>query len=377
MLTDKDFENISMKAVNLYSNLELQIVEEIATRIANFGYANTVVINNLRLAQEMGFLYKDIIALVAEHSNKNSEEIYKVFENAGEKSLKFDDKVYKRAGLYIVPLKQSKSIQRMLRATAELTSGDLSNLCKTTANTAQTQFYNAINKSYLEVSTGAKSYTQSIVDALIGVGEKGATVKYPSGVERSLESAVRTNIVTSINQTCGKLQEIRAKEVGWDLMEITAHAGARPDHAKWQGKIVSLSGKKGYLSKRSIGYGKADGFKGINCHHEWLPYVEGSVRTYTQKDLQEINNKTVKYKGKEISLYEATKKQRELERIIRSDKKRVATLNKALSNTKDVDVVAVKSEIASARSAQQKHTKALNDFLKETSLEKDNSRLKI
>ena len=26
-------------------------------------------------------------------------------------------------------------------------------------------------------------------------------------------------------------------------MEITAHSGARPDHAKWQGQLVSLSGR--------------------------------------------------------------------------------------------------------------------------------------
>ena len=30
---------------------------------------------------------------------------------------------------------------------------------------------------------------------------------------------------------------------GCDLVEVTAHAGARPSHAEWQGKIVSLSGQ--------------------------------------------------------------------------------------------------------------------------------------
>ena len=32
------------------------------------------------------------------------------------------------------------------------------------------------------------------------------------------------NIITSVNQNCGKLQEIRADEIGWDLMELTAHS---------------------------------------------------------------------------------------------------------------------------------------------------------
>lgn len=50
---------------------------------------------------------------------------------------------------------------------------------------------------------------------------------------------------------CFEMNEIsrkNAEDLGCDLMEITAHYGARPSHAEWQGKIVSLSGRKGYLS---------------------------------------------------------------------------------------------------------------------------------
>ena len=85
----------------------------------------------------------------------------------------------------------------------------------------------------------------------------------------SIESAVRMNIITGVTQTCGKLQELRADEVGWDLMELTAHSGARPSHMSWQGKIVSRSGQKGYLSLDDIGYGTVTGFKGVNCRHDW------------------------------------------------------------------------------------------------------------
>ena len=113
----------------------------------------------------------------------------------------------------------------------------------TTASNTQTQFYNAMNKAYMEVSTGVKSYSQSIIDTIKELSNQGAYITYPSEQHRSLESAVRMNIVTGVNQTCGKLQLMRAKEMNWDLMEITAHAGARPSHAEWQGKIVSLSGQ--------------------------------------------------------------------------------------------------------------------------------------
>ena len=378
MLTEQDFIRIEKQANSIYNNLELQIIEEIATRIANFGYANTVVINDLRIAQEMGFLYQDIVKLVAEYNNTTVEEVNLIFYEAGDKSLKFDDKIYKEAGLQPLPLAQSESIKQIMNATIKRTSGNLQNLCKTTANTAQTQFINAMNNAYMYVSTGVKSYTSAIIDEIRNLSSQGAMIEYPSGARRSLESAVRMNIVTSVNQNCGKLQELRADEMGWDLMEITAHSGARPEHAHWQGKIVSRSGQKGYLGLRDIGYGEATGFKGINCRHDWYPYYKGSTRTYTQKELNKWKNEKVEYNGKKISKYEATQKQRYFERQIRQDKKDLKAQQAILtSNNKDIDIEQVQNEIRNIKAKQKEHNAQLNDFLKQTGLNKDNSRLVI
>ena len=378
MLTEQDFINIEKQASALYESLELEIIEEIATRIANFGYANTVVINDLRIAQEMGFLYQDIVKLVAEYNNTTVEEVNRIFYEAGEKTLKRDDEIYKEVGLQPLPLAQSESIKQVMNATIIRTAGNLQNLCKTTANTAQTQFYNAINNAYMYTSTGVKSYTQAILDEIKNISKQGAVITYPSGAKRSLESAVRTNVVTAINQNCGKIQEARADEMGWDLMEITAHSGARPEHARWQGKIVSRSGQKGYLSLRDIGYGEATGFKGINCRHDWYPYYKGSARTYTQKELNKWKNEKVEYNGKKISKYEATQKQRVFERKIRQDKKDLKAQQAILtSNNKDIDIEQVQNEIRNIKAKQKDHNAQLNDFLKQTGLEKDNSRLVI
>ena len=378
MLTEQDFIRIERQANSIYNNLELQIIEEIATRIANFGYANRVVINDLRIAQEMGFLYQDIVKLVAEYNNTTYEKVNQIFYEAGEKSLNFDDKIYKEAGIQPLPLQQSESIKQIMNATITKTAGNLQNLCMTTANTAQTQFYNAINLAYMEVSTGVKSYTQSFIDALKKIGRQGAVIEYPNGRKRSIESAVRTNIITGVNQTCGKMQEMRANEVGWDLMEITAHSGARPDHAKWQGKIISLSGQRGYLSKRDIGYGEATGFKGINCRHDWYPYYKGSTRTYTQNELNKWKNEKVTYNGKKISKYDATQIQRRMERQIRADKKELKVQQALLtSNNKDINIEEVQAEIRNIKARQKEHNDILNNFLNQTGLRKDNSRLVV
>ena len=234
MLTPNDFEKIAKQAEKIYSELELEIIKEIAERIANVGYANTVVLNDIKIAQEMGIMYQDIINLVAKYNEASVSQIQSIFDTAGAQTLKLDDKIYKEAGLTPLPLKQSPSMIQLLSATAEKTYNNLSNLVMTTATSTQTEFYNAMNKAYMEVSTGVKSYSEAILDSIKEIADKGAYIIYPSGQHRSIESAVRMNVLTSVNQTCGKLQELRADEMGWDLMELTAHSGARPEHAEWQ-----------------------------------------------------------------------------------------------------------------------------------------------
>ena len=180
MLTQGDFINIEKQASALYENLELEIIEEIATRIARVGYANTVVLNDIRIAQEMGVLYQDIITLVAKYSNTSYEKVAEIFEEAGAKTLSRDDFIYKEAGLNPVPIRQSRPIMQTMSATIEKTAGNLQNLVMTTAIATQTQFYNAMNVAYMEVSTGVKSYSQSILDAIDNISSQGAVITYPS-----------------------------------------------------------------------------------------------------------------------------------------------------------------------------------------------------
>jgi hypothetical protein len=379
MLTPSDFEKIAKQAEKIYSELELEIIKEIAERIANVGYGNTVVLNDIKIAQEMGIMYQDIINLVAKYNEASVSQIQEIFDTAGAQTLKFDDKIYKEAGLIPLPLKQSPSMIQLLSATAKKTHNNLSNLVMTTATASQTEFYNAMNKAYMEVSTSVKSYSEAILDSVKAMGNKGAYITYPSGQHRSIESAVRMNVLTSVNQTCGKLQELRADEMGWDLMELTAHSGARPEHAEWQGKIVSRSGQKGYLSLDDIGYGEVTGFKGVNCRHDWMPYYKGSTRTYTNQELNELKNEKVSYNGKNISKYEATQIQRRMERQIRNDKKEIAGLEGILrSNTTDDKLIEETKNKFNLNSYKLKEREMqLNDFIQQTSLKRDISRERI
>lgn len=378
MLTPDYLDSISSDIVKIYSSLELEIIKQIAIRIAKVGYANTVVQDNARILQEIGILQKDIINKVAEYNNMTETEISKVFVEAGIETLKFDDNIYKDAGLNPLPIQQSKSMLQLLTTTANKTNKNLNNLVKTTAKTTQNDFITTMNKAYLEVSSGAKSYSQSIVESIKELSTKNTLVEYPSGHKTSIESAVRMNIKTGISQTCGKLQEMRADEMNWDLMEITAHGGARPEHAVWQGKIVSRRGRKGYLSYKDIGYGTATGFKGVNCGHDWYPYYKGSTRTYTNKELEEMQNETVTINGKKVSKYEVTQLQRQTERNIRQNKKELVGLQAIVDSATDNKLLEdAKTAFAKQSLIYNSNLKELNSITKQINTRIDNTRLYI
>ncbi len=380
MLSPNTLEYIADDILDVYSRLNERIIEDIARRLVNAGIMTESARWQIQIAQETGLLYDNIVKMVSENMEVSQKVIKDIFEEAAIESLEFDDKIYKRAGLNPIPLIQSQTMLQILNASLIKTNGLINNLCMTTASSGQELFIQALDEAYMDISTGAFDYNTAIFNAIDKASKDGIYVYYPSGYREKIDVAIRKNIVTSIGQTTGQMQIERAKELGTDLMEITAHEGARPKHEIWQGKIVSLSGKKGYLSLTDIGYGTVTGFKGINCRHDWFPFFEGiSERAYTDKELKELNNQTVRYNGEDIKIYNARQIQRGLERSIREDKRQLAGLNGILiSNTNNQELIEeAKSKVALKSIELKQKENILKDFSEQTGLKRDRVRERI
>ena len=116
-----------------------------------------------------------------------------------------------------------------------------------------------------------------------------------------------------------------------DLVETTAHSGARPSHARWQGQVFSRSGKsKKYPDfRRATGYGTGPGLGGWNCRHSFHPYFDGMARTYGAKELKKLEAKSITYNGEKLTEYEASQRQRYIERQIRRWKREQQAMKSA------------------------------------------------
>lgn len=72
---------------------------------------------------------------------------------------------------------------------------------------------------------------------------------------------------------------------------------------------------------KSTGYGTGAGLKGWNCYHDFHPFIPGvDTPNYTEEEVAQMNaeeNIKRKFGDKEYTAYEATQRQRELERVMR------------------------------------------------------------
>lgn len=377
MLTPEQLAHCADDIVELYSQLEEAIVRDVARRIVKTGTMTDTAIWQTQHMHELGTLNADILSSISKYSGKCESELKKLFEDAAITATEYDNEIYRKNGLTPKSIKVSDTQLQILEAGFKKTQGNLSNLTLTTAVSSQTSFINACSLAELKATSGAFSPQQAIVDAIKQAAANGAEVVYPSGHIDKIDVAVRRNVMTGIGQTTGEICLANARELGCDLMEITAHAGARPSHSYWQGQVVSLSGRKGYLSLSDIGYGSGDGFKGWNCRHDWYPYFEGSTRMYDEEKLKQMDAKNIEYPdGSMHTLYEAEQKQRAYERKIRESKRILAAYDESIKNADDEAIKKAYQNIFNKESVKLKNREAeLNNFCDKTGLLKRNDRV--
>lgn len=243
MLKPREIERLPTRMVELYSQAEIDALEYMARRIAAFDDFIPAAQWQYQRLIEMGNYHSYIVKALAAMTNKTEDEIRSIMERSGLKSLRFDSNVYKESGLDPPPLAASQALQAVMRAGLENTMGLFENLTRTTANTSTQQFEQALDRAWMQVSSGAFSHQEATRMAIKSLARDGlASIRYPSGHVDRLDVAVRRAVVTGVNQTCAKLTLTLAKEMGCTLLEVTAHAGARTgigvaDHSAWQGRV--------------------------------------------------------------------------------------------------------------------------------------------
>lgn len=330
----------------LYRELELTLLREICSRLKIRDNLNEVTVADIKVLRSHGIELEEIkkaIARTAGVSEKHVDEL-------------LDDVVKRNQQYYSSALTQLKAtepeqivgesdIEAIRRQTQEefhnLTAslGFLVDGGRTMLPVAKSYQW-ALDNAVMQVESGAINYNEAISNAITQLAKSGLkSIEYESGHVDSADVAARRAIMTGVNQLNQRYREQSMELMQTDLVEVTAHQGARDvdgamgweNHKRWQGKVYrwrELSEKYPEASKgnypdfeKVCGYGDVTGIGGANCRHSYYPFVEGvSERTYTDEELKAIDPPPFEYEGRTYTAYEATQKQRQIERSIRRQK---------------------------------------------------------
>lgn len=355
MLTPDYLQGAPAELEELFLRLEEDIIADICRRIAKAGYLTDSAEHQVLRLRELGAGTEYIKQKISEYSALSDEAVDRLFFDAAQTSDEFYRKAYDKANIGYTPYEYNDFFQQAVTASVNQTKGELRNFTQSMGfsyrgSNGQVRFHGAaeayrdcLDYAYMQVMTGAVDHNTAIKNATRRLTEGGLQfVDYASGVRCHADVAARRAVLTGLSQMTGKVSEHNAAELGTDIVEVDAHAGARPDHAEWQGKWYSLSGKsKKYPSLKAVtGYGTVTGLKGANCRHDFYPVIEGiSEPSYTEEKLKSIDPPPFEYNGKTYTYYEATQRQRAMERSMRKTKREIL----AADATDDKDRFAEKS----------------------------------
>lgn len=316
--------------VQLWQQVEEQILQDVARRIGKMDAVTPTANWQLWRYQQTEALRNDVVKLLAKYTGKSETAIRKLLLQAATEAMEREDAIYYHYDMEPTPFEESAALNNLLDAGARQTCGTWQNLTATTANTVTGAFERTLDAAWLKVSTGAFDYKTAVKQAVDSLADDMPMVTYPSGHTDSIEVAARRAILTGVNQTSGKLQVARMDEMGCEFVETTAHGGARPSHAEWQGRRFHRGGAVDYKGRHypdfeaATGYGTGAGLCGWNCRHTFFAVFPelGDPPQWTQEQLRELNARNIEWNGKKYTAYEISQMQRARERNVRRWKKR-------------------------------------------------------
>lgn len=203
---------------------------------------------------------------------------------------------------------------------------------------AKKQYIESVNKYTNEMLKGDITFDEAIKRATKEVREKGIDLTYKRKVNNKVQTvhvepdvAVKRNVIGNMKEAGEQINQEVKEKLGTDGVLINVSDNARPSHQVWQGRIFA----DGDVGKTVDGVyyppfaPYQDQLHDYNCNHSATYGFLGILSPeYSDKELYEINHRTVKYKGKTISAYDGSQIQRRLENQIRKTKRNIEALEK-------------------------------------------------
>lgn len=291
-------------------------------------------------------------SILAKYQDVISDEVRQEIENALNESsaadLKQLNNIYGQERSSVAQAYFSMGATAHFAALAKATADQIADVVRRQNilmnQQAEKKWYQVSQDAINSVVLGTKPTEKALADGVVELMDAGiTTIDYGYNglhtVSNMIDVALRRHIVSQVSQVGGQMSLEAMQSYGHDFAITSAHFGARPSHAKWQGLPGCLSGVKtvdgttypdfyeltGYMGLRGPNVSLGDRLKGVNCRHSLHPFFPG----ITQLPDREFKEAQKKYGKSNEEHYADLQRQRELERRIRKTKREIAGLEKA------------------------------------------------
>ena len=330
-------EKIASKITARYISLEERILQDIARRIKKTGEITSTAdwqINRLRI---LGYSSEDIEREIKKTLDASYPEMYELYDKVIDWEYVRNKDIYEQINAEFIPYEENRQLQQITDAIIQQSLEDLENVTKSLGFyldyngrkvlTPLSQVYtNYLDNACFDIVTGAFDYGSVLRRVVTQLTNSGLRkIEYGSGYASRVEVAARRAVMTGVANLTGEIADYNAKKLGTEYFEVEWHAGARPAHSVWQGRVWT---KEQLYSV--CGLGTVTGLLGANCYHTYYPFFPGiSERNWSDDWLEEQNRKESKpkeFRGKEYTLYEAKQRQRQMETAMRAQREKVQML---------------------------------------------------
>lgn len=372
MLTDEQLDFFGEALTDVFQQLENDIISDIARRVRKTQRWTETAELQAEAMRELGWspykirlevfkklnadpeYRKTIDENTLAHKAKQQEAIDaaiaklkdrcpEIFEEVGNMSFRNDLSLWAEAGETLV---RGSAVDKLVREMTKRAEGDLINLTKSlgfrmpdgSLVAKQKAYTQAMNRALTQTVTGTMSAREACTRAVRELARSGLRkVDYASGKSWQLDTAAMNSIRTSAAQLAGDIMQTNIEESGVEYVQVSEHWGARPSHAEWQGGIYHVE-----QFKAICGYGDPgdpDHIYSYNCRHHHYPFWPG----ISEKLEYPPEPGPFEIDGKKYTYYEATQKQRKMEREIRA-LKREALAEQSYGNANAVAIAGQKIE---------------------------------
>ena len=334
----EEMGSLPLQVEKLFYGLQDRIMSDVVRRIKKTGEITSTADYQLNRIKILGNSSEFIEDELKRLLNVTYPELFALYDKVIDWEYVRNKDIYEQVNGQFTPPEENNWLQELSSAIVSQTEGDIKNITRSLGFsldygdgkkvfTPLSEYYQKyLDRACLDIASGAFDYNTALRRVVREMTSSGIrSVDYASGYSNRAPVAARRAVMTGVHNLSNKINEQLAKELETDDFEVTAHYGAQPTHAVWQGRVYSRRELESIC-----GLGSVAGLCGANCNHSYLPFIRGiSTRTYTDEmleDIREDDARIRRYRGKEYDGYTCRQRQREMETTMRAQRQRIKYL---------------------------------------------------